>query len=511
MSKAKLGVAAGNALGAAAAAEVARAGGNAVDACLASAVMGWVAEPFFASIGGSGFVTVRTPDGTVEVFDGNNTMPTTIPEERGQGIRRVFLHYSDGMYTGIGAGSVGVPGILAAVHRAWERHGHIEWAAVLAPAIKAAREGLPFPRTSAYYLSVTVEEIWSRYPDARKVFYKDDRPMVEGDHFVQHELAESLESIASQGPKAFYEGELGRAIEEAIEQDGGFLSLDDLSRYEAVLRAPIAGEVFGWTIESNPPPSVGGVVLVQLLASLEGMPLDEPAGRLRAIAEAQHMAMSHRDDIFNEPDTIAAEVDSDVHRTAPKTGRPARRDIDPGGGFSPETTHISSADADGFACSVTESNGYGAGLVVRGMLLNNTLGEEELNPLGLHALTPGARCFSNMCPTIASGPDRVVSLGSPGATRIVGAVSQAIIRLAVDGDSLESAVGAPRAHLDKREAGYTLCYEPGLPGESIKGLLLRPYEEIHMYFGAVQAAAVSSDGSVDAAHDPRRSGGSALI
>src|SRR3954464_14659192 len=117
MSPPRLAIAAGNVLATRAAASIAQQGGNAVDAALAAAVMGWVAEPFFAAIGGSGFITVRAPDGTVEVFDGNNTMPITEPDEPGQAIERIFLpEYADGIYMGIGAGSVGVPGILAAVH-----------------------------------------------------------------------------------------------------------------------------------------------------------------------------------------------------------------------------------------------------------------------------------------------------------------------------------------------------------------------------------------------------------
>ena len=501
MPKPRLGIAAGNSLGAEAAARVARDGGNAVDACLASAVMGWVAEPFFASIGGSGFVTVRTPDGKVEVIDGNNAMPHSVPNEPGQGIRRVYLDYSDGMYTGIGAGSVGVPGILAAAHRAWERHGKIEWPAIIQPAIDAARQGLPFPRTSAYYLSVTWKEIWATYPESRELFGPSGTPLVEGQPFVQERQAQALELIAEKGPDVFYRGELGSSIVEALAADDGFITLDDLDRYEAFVRDPIASESFGWRVESNPPPSVGGALVVHMLAILESAKLQEPAHRLRAFVEAQRSSIDRSDRFFNEPDTIAADIDSDVRGTAPA----------PPTKGSPETTHASSADADGYVCSVTESNGYGSGIVVNGMMFNNTLGEEELNPLGPHCLRPGSRCHSNMAPTIATGPDRVVGVGSPGATRIVGAVTQALLRMMVDGDSLADAVSAPRAHLDPRVAGETLCFEPGLPGSAIKDCIHRPYDEIHMYFGAVQAASVSDDGTVDAAHDPRRSGGSSLI
>lgn len=499
MGKPRLGIAAGNVLGAEAAASVARAGGNAVDACLAAAIMGWVAEPFFTSIGGSGFVTVRDPQGDVQVFDGNNAMPTTVPSERGQGIRRVFMDYSDGMYTGIGAGAIGIPGILAATHKAWETHGKIEWPAIMQPAIDAARDGLPFPKTSGYYLSVTWEPIWSKYAESVAIFAPEGKPLTEGDWFVQRELAESLELISAKGPEAFYAGELATRFAETIAADDGFIGVEDLQAYEAIVRDPLEVTSFGWKVQSNPPPATGGALLAHMLARLESAQQENPVDRLAAFIDAQRAGMTHRDRLMADPDTIVADVDDGVN-----PGAQVRHS-------SPETTHASSADADGYLCAVTESSGYGAGVMVQGMLMNNALGEEELNPLGVHALKPGSRCHSNMAPTIATGPDRVVALGSPGATRIVGAVTQCFLRLAVDGDDLHTAVSAPRAHLDLREAGETLCFEPGLPGFEMPDVAFRPYDEIHMYFGAVQAASVSDDGTVDAANDPRRSGMSALI
>ncbi|MDQ4026731.1 MAG: gamma-glutamyltransferase family protein, partial [Actinomycetota bacterium] len=200
---------------------------------------------------------------------------------------------------------------------------------------------------------------------------------------------------------------------------------------------------------------------------------------------------------YDDPADVAGALDEALHAL-----RMANR--------SPSTTHTSAADSDGYVCALTESSGYGAGIVVGGVLLNNTLGEEELNPLGVHRLPPGSRCHSNMAPTIASGPTRVVGLGSPGASRIVGSIAQTLIRLAVDGESLADAVAAPRAHLDPREQGETLCYEPGVPGDQL-AYIERPFDQIHMYFGAVQVASVDADGTVDAVHDPRRSGGSALV
>lgn len=498
-SKKKLGIAAGNHLGAEAAATVASNGGNAVDACLASAISAWVAEPFFASLAGSGFVAIRTPDGHVEIIDGNSAMPHTVPDQPGQGWDRAFLpNYADGIYVGVGPGSVAVPGVLAAVHKAWERHGQIEWPALFEVPIKAAAEGLGFPKTSAYYLSATFDEVWSLYPKSRALFAPDGKPLAEGDPFVQGELAEALKMIAEQGPSVFYSGALGTQIVEELRAEGGFLRLSDLSSYEALVRRPVETDAFGWQVEANPPPSVGGASLTHILALLAEADLDDPVMRLSALVEAQGVSMGYRRDRYADPSTVATGLEEALAKLKLKAPR------------STETTHTSSADSDGYVCSITESNGYGAGLIVHGILMNDTLGEEELNPLGIHRLPPGSRCHSNMTPTIASGPDRTVGLGSPGADRIVSAIAQTLLRLAVDGESLADAVAAPRAYLDLREQGETLCYEPGLPGDQL-GYIPRPYDEIHMFFGGVQAAAVDKHGNVDAVHDPRRSGASLVV
>jgi len=493
-----LGIAAGNDLGAEAAASVARAGGNAVDACLASAVMAWVAEPFMASVAGGGFIAIRTPEGTVEVIDGNSAMPHTLPEAPGQGMDRIFApDYSDGLWTCVGPGSVAVPGILAAVRLAWERHGSVEWRDLFAGAIAAAREGIAFPRTSAYYLSATWKEIWALFESAREQFAPDGSPLPEGALLKQEALAESLEAIAEGGPQVFYSEDIAAAIAAAIRAEGGFLTTFDLDRYESVVRAPVTTNAFGWRIDSNPPPTVGGAVLTHMLALLQETDLDDPVARLSAIVEAQRAASGYRRERYQDPADIAGAMEDAVDRFR----RSSR---------SPDTTHTSAADSDGYICSLTESCGYGSGVIVGGILLNNTLGEEELNPTGLHRLPPGARCHSNMTPTIASGDERIVGLGSPGAARIVGAIAQVLVRLAVDRDSLAEAVAAPRAHLDPRPQGETLCYEPGLPGDRLD-FIHRPYEEPHMYFGAVQAASVDTEGRIDAAHDPRRSGANRLV
>ena len=497
----RMGIAAGSPLATEAATDVASAGGNAVDACLAAAVMAWVSEPFFASMGGTGFIALRTPEGVTEIVDGNAAMPLEPPSSRGQGIRRIYLpDYADGIHMGVGAGSVGVPGVLAAVYEAWSRHGRIEWPALFDRAIRAARSGLPFPKTSAYYLSVTWSRIWSTHSGGARLFGyaagdggKPDH-LREGEPFVQSELAEALELVASEGPDVFYRGGLADEIATEIEAGEGFLGAADLTSYRAHVRAPVTADAWGWLVATNPPPAVGGVVLAHMLALMGGTPSADPVERLSALVTSERTALDYRSERYRDPADVAnawAEAAS--------------------GMGSPSTTHMSAADSDGHVCSITESIGYGSGLVVHGIPLNNSLGEEELHPLGVHRSPPGARIHSNMTPTIASGPERTVGLGSPGASRIVGAITQTLLRLAVDDEPLAAAIAGPRAHLDPtRPEGPTLSYEPGLPGDTLD-YLLRPYDDRHMYFGAVQAASVAADGSVDAAHDPRRSGASALI
>ena len=265
------------------------------------------------------------------------------------------------------------------------------------------------------------------------------------------------------------------------------------------VRAPVSTEAFGWRIESNPPPAVGGAVLTHMLALIDERSLRDPVTRLRTIIAAEQGAVGYRDLHYADPGEVAMALEGALARASKR------------GAGAPSTTHSSAADSSGLVCSLTQSNGYGAGLVVHGILLNNTLGEEELNPMGVHGLPPGSRCHSNMAPTMASGPRLTAGLGSPGADRITGAIAQTIIALAVDGLALEAAVASPRVHVARRDEGPMLCYEPGLPGDLIQGYVQRPYDDIHMFFGGVQAASVTEAGEVDAAHDPRRSGASALI
>jgi gamma-glutamyltranspeptidase/glutathione hydrolase len=497
MTSRRLAIAAGNEHSAHAAAEVGSSGGNAVDACLASAIMAWVTEPFMASLGGSGFIVVRDAGGQTEVFDGNNAMPLGVNNDTH--MRRIFVpDYANGLHTGIGGGAVAVPGILTAIEAAWETHGRVEWSALFAPAIAAARGGIGFPHTSAYYLSVTWSRIWSLYPTSAALFGSDDGPIKEGEPFVQPELADALELVAAEGAGAVYGGDLGDRLVAAVNADGGALAKEDLLRYRVERRPPISTPAFGWMVEANPPPAVGGAVLAHMLSLLDGENLSDPVARLRAIVDAEAAAIGYRSERYEDPGEVAGALKQALEQVRVTRTR------------SGATSHMSTADADGQVCSLTESNGYGSGLIADGILLNNTLGEEELNPKGAFGLVPGSRCHSNMTPTVASGGELRVALGSPGADRIVGAIVQTLIALAVDGDSLAEAVARPRAHVQHRPDGPVLCFEPGLPAEQL-GLPLDAYPEPHMFFGGVQAASVDTTGHVDAAHDPRRSGATAFV
>ena len=309
------------------------------------------------------------------MIDGNQAMPHTVPDEPGQGIKRTYLDYSDGMYTGIGGGSVGVPGILAAVRRAWERHGDIDWEALFAPAIRAARDGFPFPVTSAYYLSVTWNEIWSLYPEAREIFSQRRR------------AAEGRRQLRATATRGVTEPDRRRGAAHVLQGDARREDVRcDQRPTAASWRSPTssitrrwfarrsARSSFGWRIDCNPPPASGGAVAGPAAGPARERRLDDPVDSPPRDRRGSAIALRPWRSKDKRTRTRSSRKNSKRH---PIQNR------------SPDTTHTSSADADGYACSITESNGYGAGLVVDGMLLNNTLGEEELNPLGVHGLQPG--------------------------------------------------------------------------------------------------------------------------
>lgn len=501
----RVATASANQLAADAGAQLADAGGNAVDAALASALVAMITEPGICGLGSGAFVTLWGPGGDPVTVDGDVEMPGRgLPAERfGGGTYEVTTEYGGGTTMLVGHGSVATPGALAALELASQRFGRAPWADLFGPAVDRAREGFPMGEASHHYLQYVHESVYGRQDDSRSAIHDPDGRLIElGGTVRVPDLADTLGFLAEEGARGFYEGDLGAAIAADVTAHGGVLTRRDLQSYEAVLRTPLRAEVGEEDVATNPPPAVGGAVLVAMLRLMDGRPNGRwSSDDVDRLVRVQRAVLGHRRDRLDVTDDLAADVaamlagveDGDL---AALVG-------------SPSTVHTSAVDRDGTACAITASAGYGAGIIApgTGIWLNNCLGEVELNRHGLHAREPGTRLISNMAPTVAR--DRhggVLAIGSPGADRITTAILQTLLNLANAGLSLDEAVAHPRLHVDVH--GERILVEDGLPDEDLSGAVVR-FPQPHMVFGGV-AAAQLRDGRVRASADPRRAGGTAL-
>ena len=448
--------------------QVARSGGNAVDAALAASLVTMVNEVGLVSLSSGGFVTIQPPDGGAPyTVDGWMDMPGRGDRPLGGGTWDVHTEYGGGVDITIGPGSVAVHGAVAAFEEAHRRDGRLPWREVVAPAIDVARGGFRLSAASRYYLEYVHDSIFG-WDDASRTAVHDAQGEIVTDLVVVPDLADSLELIATEGAAALHTGDLARLIATDVLARGGLLGPRDLSAYAPVTRASLATRVGDWTLATTPPPSVGGVSVAAMLHLLDG----QPKG-------------AWTDDDLELLVRVQREVLGQGPASLLESG---------------STAHCSATDTDGGACAVTVSSGYFSGMIAQGtgIWLNNTLGEQELNPGGLHALAPGTRLLSNMAPTVGRRTDgSVLAIGSPGAGRIATAIAQVLAGF-VGGLTLAEAVHHPRVHV----------HNPARPDEVVK----RETEEgLTMYYGGVGATLVRPDGHLVAAADPRREGAVRLV
>jgi gamma-glutamyltranspeptidase/glutathione hydrolase len=504
--------AAGTPYAAEAAAETYRAGGNAADSAVAAAAAVAVTEPLLSSIGGGGFALVRDPSGGAELIDYYDAMP-------GQGLpasafgaggspQTVILKYGAGVRSIVGGASSAVPGSLRGWEKLLARHGRLTLKETLAPAIRLARGGFELCRTAALWFGVA-EEVLRLTDETREHFYNGERVFHEGEQMRFPELADTLEAIGEGGAGLFYEGELARTISAYMLQMGGIITEEDLASYEAVVREPMSVTYGAGAMHTNGPPSAGGPTLAQMLKVVSAYELATmpEAEYVRVMTGAMKLALRDRETAYldvEENGRVAQRL------TGEEYAAEQRRRIFSAFG-SPHTTHLSCVDSEGLAVSITASMGYGSGLVVptTGIPMNNTLGEPELNPRGFHALVPGERLISNMSPTVVSAEEGgIIALGSPGASRIPTAILQTVINVLDFGMALEEAVLAPRFHAE----GDLFAYEAGARTANLDDYeRVLTYETPNMFFGGVNAVRRTPEGRFEAAADPRRSGGTAIV
>lgn len=503
----RLAIAASNQLAADAGSSMADEGGNAVDAAIAATLVAMVSEPGIVSLGGGCYITIVTPDGQ-EVIDANVAMPGAgLARERfGGGCFDIHTEYGGGVTMTIGHGSVGVPGSPFGLALAHERHGSAPWERVVAPAIHAAANGFAMGQASDYYLDYVHQDLYGWHPPSHAALHRADGSRLVLDEIVAlPELADSLREYAADGRGAFTTGELGRRIVDDIQANDGLLTLEDLRTYQSIVRTPATARTGTWDWWTNPAPAMGGAVVAALLMGMEGQPQGAwTTADVRRLVEVQDAILGHRVHVLDLSDDRSHDIQAMLDTVA---------DRGVAGLASPSTAHISAVDDHGTGCAITSSSGYGSGVMPpgTGLWLNNCLGEQELNRRGLHAWPVGDRLPSNMAPTIGRRRDgMLMAIGSPGADRIVTAITQTILTFVGTDATLAEAIRHPRLHVRHypAEGRSEVTYEADLDLPELD-LPTTEHHELAMFFGGVAATLLRPDGQLEAAADPRRGGGTA--
>jgi len=514
---------------------VRRAGGNAMDAAVATAFALAVTHPAAGNVGGGGFLVYRSHEGQAVAYDFRETAPA-------KAHARMFLRdgeYSEKLHHR-GHGSVGVPGTVAGLHLAWQDHGRLPWNRLVDPAVALAEDGFILSESLASSLSNALKRL-AISPAAIQQFTRDGHAYRPGERLRQPDLARTLRLISRNGPEGFYSGEVARLLEQEMRRNGGLLTAADLLNYQAKRRSPVRARFGNDEILSMPPPSSGGVVLALMLHVLDPYPLRESgassARTVHWMAEAMRRGFAQRalhlgDPDFNpnlpverliSPEFADALRDTIGNQRASRSD-PARFDWP---AESPQTTHLSVMDADRNAVALTTTleESYGSGIIApgTGFLLNNEMGDFNAAP-GLtttngwigtepNLAAPGKRMLSSMTPTIVVRENRpFLVLGSPGGRTIINTVLQVILNVLEHDMDLATAVAAPRFH--HQWLPDEIVYEKGAfspetrQALALQGHLFRENESVQ---GAVMAIRWNGPGTaLEGMADPRAADAAAV-
>ena len=504
-------IAAGHRVTAEAGLEVLKAGGNAYDAAIAAFFASCVAEPVLSSLGGGGFLLSQSASDDAKLFDFFVQTPRQKAPVDEVDFKPIWADFGTTRQEfHIGQGAVATPGVIKGMFKVHEQLASMPMTELVQPAILAARRGVRLNELQAYIFSI-VEPILTASQEAAEIFTNESGKLIgQGDLFCLPELADTLDCLSLEGEKLFYEGALAQQIVSDSRAFRGHLHAEDLSAYAVIERKPLMVNYRNRQVITNSPPSSGGILIAfalqlwqQLADGAMGFGSFDHLQLLAQVMERTNEARvaAHLDDNCAHPSITTLLDDSLLQRYREKVL--GRRRAYRG------TTHISVIDRWHNRVSLTVSNGEGCGrmLAGTGIMLNNMLGEEDLNPRGFHLWQTNQRMTSMMAPTIINNKagDTVV-LGSGGSNRIRTAILQALINLVDFGHSLEEAVCQPRLHVEKG----LLNVEKGFDREVLKALLTdypnhKCWNALNLFFGGVHSVQVEG-GNFSGIGDPRRGG-----
>ena len=506
-------------------------GGNAVDAAIAVQFALAVTLPRAGNIGGGGFMVVRLADGTVNTLDFREKAPLSASRD---------MYIKEGEYQSRlskdGALAVGVPGTVDGMVQAHQKYGTMEWKSLIEPAIKLAENGYSLSYSQAAGLNAHLDR-FRNYTGASVYFLpKNDSLFSEGDLFVQKDLAQTLTFIADLGRDGFYAGEVADEIVNEMNNLGGIITHEDLNKYESVWRAPVTVDFRGYKLYLMPPPSSGSVAIAQILKMMEPYPLEEmgfgSADYLHVMAESMRRAFADRSFYLGEPDFWEVPI-SELTSVEYNSERMNSFSMDsvtpsetlshgdvPGYQESTETTHFSIIDRDGNAVGITTTlNGsFGSHVAVTGagFLLNNEMDDFSAQPgvpnmFGLlggeaNSIQPEKRMLSSMIPMIATKDGKVVMvIGAAGGPRIITAVLQNFLNMAVFEMDAQQANAAPRIH--HQWMPDILFYDRlTLSPDTIRLLEAKGHKLRPSSVARIHSLMITEDGKIGAGVDPRGDG-----
>ena len=511
--------------------DILKAGGNAIDAAVAVGFALAVVLPNAGNIGGGGFMMVHDArSGEYVALDFRETAPaaatkTVFQDKKGNVIdgKSLYTH-----------AAVGVPGTVAGLTHAQKKWGRLPLARVMAPAITLAEKGFTITAPLAAKLK-TERETLGKWPSSRAIFWRNGAPLKAGDKLVQKDLAASLKLIAAEGPDAFYKGPIARKIVADSQRHHGLITAADMAGYKAVERTPIRGSYRQFEVVTMPPPSSGGVHLVQMLNIMDGWPIgtwgQNSAQTVHHMAEAMKLAYADRAEYLGDPDFVQVPVTGLTSRKYaallrgqidPAQAKPAK-DIKPGKPQpyeSDQTTHYSVMDAKGNAVAVTYTlnTNFGTGIVApgTGILLNNEMDDFSVKPgvpnaYGLvggeaNAVGPRKRPLSSMTPTfvLRKGKPWLVT-GTPGGARIITTVLETVSNAVDHGMNPAEAAAAPRFH--HQWTPDELRVERGFPVDTIELLKQRGHNVVEKAAMGRSQTIQAEQGELWGYSDPRNPDG----
>jgi len=521
-------------------ARILQQGGNAIDAAVAIQFALNVVEPMMSGIGGGGFMMIYlAKENRIVVLDYREQAPAGAKPTMFLDAEGKPLPFRTALQTGH---AVGIPGTLKGVATALEKFGTMSLAQVIEPAIELAEKGIMVNKVLAQSI---VDSMYKFNDAAKQVFAPNGQPLPEGALLVQPDLAKTFRLIKERGVDVFYTGEIAQAIVEIVQARGGTMTLEDLKNYEAKFREPIRGTYRGYEIVSMPPPSSGGLTLIQMLKILEGFDIKalghNTTQTLHLMIETMRIAYADRGKYLADSDFVKIPFNGYLNekyieeRRALIDWQRANPDIKPGDPWfyegSPtcpaselkkvfamvnenetsQTTHYTVIDKWGnlVACTTTIEDVFGSGIMVPGygFMLNNEMTDFDFVPGGANEVQPGKRPRSSMTPTIVFKDGKpVFSVGSPGGARIITTVMQVIMNMIDHGMSVQEAINAPRIF----SSSYpTVQWEVGLPEHVKKELELRGHKiaDAPRVMGSVQSIVIDLEtGKIYGGADPRREG-----